>query len=243
MNMAILEVLPFPNPFLRHEASRVKTFDSQLKETAHDMCKTMHEYDGVGLAATQVGIDAQLLILSSYVFMSPEERKIASATGDMGEDIIIINPEVVEQSEKEEVDLEGCLSFPDVFIKVSRPLWVKIKAYTVDGDVFTLEGNGFGSRAILHEMDHLNGKVMTDHLNYLSRKKALAKHQRIQKIRANQSTQEETANDQKSSGNDDIDAPKGTRVALSKQSKSSVKSTKNKPKKSSKSNQRKKKKR
>ena len=75
--MAILEVLPFPNPFLRREASRVATFDEQLKEQARNMCETMHEYDGVGLAATQVGIDAQLLILSSYVFMSPEDRKVA----------------------------------------------------------------------------------------------------------------------------------------------------------------------
>ena len=242
--MAVLEVLPFPNPFLRHEASRVESFGSQLKELAHNMCKTMHAYDGVGLAATQVGIDAQLLILSSYVFMSPEDRKVASTTGDMGEDIIVINPEVIEQSDKEEVDLEGCLSFPDVFIKVSRPLWVKIKAYTVDGDEFILEGQGFGSRAILHEMDHLNGKVMTDHLNYLSRKKALAKHQRIQKIRANQDEQDEQANHSDSQLNEaetsPTKPPKNVRSAVKK---STSKPLKNKPKKTSKSNQRKKKKR
>ena len=245
--MAVLDVLPFPNPFLRHEASRVETFDSKLKEFAHDMCKTMHEYDGVGLAATQVGVDAQLLILSSYVFMSPEDRKIASTTGDMGEDIIVINPEVIEQSEKEEVDLEGCLSFPDVFIKVSRPVWVKIKAYTVDGDEFVLEGTGFGSRAILHEMDHLNGKVMTDHLNYLSRKKALAKHQRIQKIRANQNTQDELKSQDTSLNETDVDSnseSKKVRIAVKNTSStSSSKSQKNKSKKTSKSNQRKKKKR
>lgn len=189
--MALLEVLPYPNPFLRHEASKVSAFDEDLKILTQNMCETMHDHDGVGLAATQIGVDAQVLILSSYVFMSEEERKIASTTGDMGKDWVVINPEVIEKSEQEQVDLEGCLSFPEVFIKVSRPIWVKIRAYDLEGQEFMLEGQGFGARAILHEMDHLNGKVMTDHLNFLSRKKALAKHQRIQKIRSTRAHEEE----------------------------------------------------
>ena len=180
--MSSLEVLAFPNPFLRKEASPVTTFDEALLLLTDQMSITMHEHEGVGLAATQVGRDLQLLILSSYVFKSAEERKrLIDDPMGMGEEMVFINPEVIAQSDQEELDLEGCLSFPEVFIKVSRPIWVKVKAQDAHGEWFEIEGEGFGARAILHEMDHLNGKVMTDHLSYLARKKALNKHKRIQK--------------------------------------------------------------
>ncbi|MAD60954.1 MAG: peptide deformylase [Myxococcales bacterium] len=177
------KILTYPNPYLREEAQTILEFDNELKALFEEMCVLMHESDGVGLAATQVGESIQLLVLSSYVFLSDEERKRFSESeeGDMGKDLAIINPQVLEQSEDELVDHEGCLSFPDVYIKVKRPKWVKIVAQDIHGERIELRGEGFGARAILHEMDHLNGKVMTDHLSFLAKQKALKDHQRIQK--------------------------------------------------------------
>ena len=177
------KILTYPNPYLREEAKHVHQFDENLKVLFEEMCVLMHESDGVGLAATQVGESLQLLVLSSYVFLSEEERKQFSEQEDrdMGEDLAIINPKVLEKSEEELIDHEGCLSIPEVYIKVKRPAWVKIEAQDLNGDRIELRGEGFGARAILHEMDHLNGKVMTDHLSFLAKQKALKDHQRIQK--------------------------------------------------------------
>ena len=182
-----LSILTYPNPYLREMARPVEHFDQELRELFEEMCILMHESDGVGLAATQVGHSIQLLVLSSYVFLPDEERKaILDSDGDMGEDMAVINPRVVEESPDKIIDTEGCLSFPDVYIKVKRPSWVKIIAQNLEGEEYEIRGEGLGARAILHEMDHLTGKVMTDHLSFLARKKALKDHQKIQKSRTQQ---------------------------------------------------------
>ena len=191
------EILTYPNPLLSYVAKPVEHFDEQLVALFEDMRRLMHEHDGVGLAATQVGESLQMLLLSEYVFLPEEERRVIQDTdGDMGEDLVIINPEVIEQSETMINDLEGCLSFPEVFIKVKRPSWVKIKAQRLDGSVFEIRGEGLGARAILHEMDHLTGKVMTDHLGFIDKQRALREHQRVQRKRKKSSNEpEETASD------------------------------------------------
>lgn len=178
------EILTYPNPHLLKAAQRVERFDEELSELFDEMCGLMHASDGVGLAATQVGEPIQLLVLSNYVFLPEEERKeILDNDGDMGPNVAVINPEVIDESSDLINDYEGCLSFPEVYIKVKRPRWVKIKAQNLQGEVIELEGEGLGARAILHEMDHLTGKVMTDHLGFLDRQKALKDHQRVQKNR------------------------------------------------------------
>ena len=170
--MAVLEVLPYPNPFLRRRASEVIQFDDGLRRIVADMEETMADRDGIGLAATQVGVDLRLLILSPYAFGGEEDV--------FKPNVIIINPEVVWESDEKEVADEGCLSFPGVFIQVSRPKSVRIRAMNAHGESFEVTGDGLGARAILHEMDHLNGVVMIDHVSFLQRKRALKKHQRNQ---------------------------------------------------------------
>lgn len=187
-----LEIVTFPHPALKEVAKPIACFDEALVELVAEMTTLMHAHDGVGLAATQVGISRQLLLLSSYAFLSPDERaKVSKDPEWEGEVYVVINPEVLSQSEEEEIDLEGCLSFPEVYIKVSRPIRVKIKAFNLSGEQIELEGEGFGARAILHEMDHLNGKVMTDRISYLARQSALNKHRRIQKMKIAQQSEEE----------------------------------------------------
>ncbi len=184
-------ILTYPNPYLREVARPVTEFNDELRSLFEDMRVLMHHSDGVGLAATQVGEPVQLLVLSDYVFLPEAQReKIIEEDGDMGEDIAVINPQVIEESEVLVVGNEGCLSFPDVYIKVKRPTWVKISAQDLNGEQIELRGEGLGARAILHEMDHLTGKVMTDHLSFLARQKALKDHQKIQRLRADELTEE-----------------------------------------------------
>ena len=90
--MAILDVLPYPNPFLRHRAQEVETFDDDLKVIINDMIETMAEQDGIGLAATQVGIDKRVLILSPYAF--------EGEAGQGKPDLVVINPEIVWESDR-----------------------------------------------------------------------------------------------------------------------------------------------
>ncbi len=171
--MAVLDVLPYPNPFLRKRAGDVEDFDDRLRQIVADMEETMADEDGIGLAATQVGIDLRLLILSRYAF-----------EGEAGKDkpnLVMINPEIVWESDETVVGEEGCLSFPGVFIQVERPQKVRIRARDADGETYEIEGEGLGARAILHEIDHLEGVVMIDHVSHLTRKRALKKHQRNQK--------------------------------------------------------------
>lgn len=170
--MAVLEVLAYPNPFLRRAAKPVEVFDDRLRALVADMEDTMADRDGIGLAATQVGVDQRILILDPFAFEGEAGRGKPN--------VVVINPEVVWQSEETIVAEEGCLSFPGVYIPVERPARVRIRARDVNGEPFEIEGEGLGARAILHEIDHLEGVVMIDHVSQLVRSRALKKHQRNQ---------------------------------------------------------------
>lgn len=172
----VLEVLAFPNPFLRKRAEPVTEFGEDLKRVVADMEETMLDRDGLGLAATQVGLDMRLLILDPYAFEGDDGRGKPN--------VVIINPEIVWESEETIVGEEGCLSFPGVFIQVERPEKVTIRAFDAAGEPFEIQGEGLGARAILHEIDHLNGVVMIDHVSHFAKRRALKKHQKNQKVLA-----------------------------------------------------------
>ena len=174
--MAVLEVLAYPNEFLRKKAQPVVHFDETLRAIVRDMEETMAVEDGVGLAATQVGVDLQLLLVHPLAFKGDDAQDEPA--------MVLINPEVVWESPERNTAEEGCLSFPEVFIPVSRPLKVRLRARNLDGAVFELEGEGLGARALLHEIDHLQGVVMIDHVSFLQRQRALKKHQKNQADRA-----------------------------------------------------------
>jgi peptide deformylase len=173
--MAVLEVLDYPNPFLRRAARPVEQFDDALRKLVADMEETMAAKDGIGLAATQVGQDLQLLILDPYAFEGEAGRGKPN--------VVIINPEVLWESDEKIVADEGCLSFPGVYIPVERPQAVRIRALDAYGQPHEIAGEGLGARAILHEIDHLKGVVMIDHVSHLVRTRALKKHQRNQVAR------------------------------------------------------------
>lgn len=143
--MTILKIVEHPAAILEETCKPVTQFDSKLKRLVRDMQETMIKADGVGLAAPQIGKDMRLAIVDIE---------------DKHGLIVLINPELLLSSGKQ-TDIEGCLSFPDLYGEVTRPNQIKIKAQNVKGQFYTLEAEGFLARAILHEMDHLEGILFT----------------------------------------------------------------------------------
>lgn len=139
--MAIRTIRKEKDPVLYIRCREVKRFDNRLAILIDDMIETMHNADGVGLAAPQVGVLKRVLVI------------------DLGDGPIeMVNPEIVESS-GEQGGLEGCLSFPDRSGYVIRPNYVKVRAYNRNGDLLEYEGEGLFARAVFHECDHLDGKV------------------------------------------------------------------------------------
>lgn len=137
--MAIKEVVKAPAKVLSSKTQEVEVIDEKIIELLDDLYDTMVEYDGVGIAAPQIGVDLRVAIV------------------ELGEDILeMINPVVLETHGEAE-DVEGCLSFPDLFGMVKRPTYVKIEAADREGRIYELEAEDFEARCILHEIDHLDG--------------------------------------------------------------------------------------
>ena len=147
-----MKILTYPNDKLREKCLSVEKFDDELKSIIAEMYTIMLAHDGVGLAAPQVGISKRLFIL---------ENGIVGEAGK-GKPLIFINPEEIVLSGPEEEGQEGCLSFPGIFTLLKRKNYVKIRAQDVNGEWFSLEGDGLFSRAVQHEYNHINGKLFVD---------------------------------------------------------------------------------
>ncbi|MCF6775886.1 peptide deformylase [Thiotrichales bacterium 19X7-9] len=168
--MALLEVLKYPNPFLKKKVDNVNIEQIEsLSETIKNMFETMYHTRGIGLAATQVGINARIFVMD--------------LSEDRSKGMCFINPEIIE-SHGSTLFEEGCLSFPGVFVKVNRAEKIKVKAYDETGKSFELEADGLKGICIQHETDHLNGITFFDHLSPLKRKMAEKKFSKAQKLSA-----------------------------------------------------------
>lgn len=146
--MAIKEVVKHPAKVLTEKCKEVTVINEEIITLLDDLYDTMVEYDGVGIAAPQINVPLRVAIVELG-----EERDILE----------MINPTVLETSGSE-VDIEGCLSFPNLFGEVKRPTYVKIEACDREGRVYELEAGGFDARAILHEIDHLDGVLFDSKL-------------------------------------------------------------------------------
>jgi|TARA_B110000091_G_C13759656_1_gene451502 peptide deformylase len=159
--MSILQILEFPDPRLRKIAKPVTVFDEELEHLIEDMLETMHEAEGIGLAATQVNVHKRLLVIdvsenrdAPQVFINPEFE--------------IIEHELSEYN-------EGCLSVPGFYETVSRPRMVKITAQDAKGEKIEQAAEGILATCIQHEIDHLDGKLFVDYLSTLKRHRIRAK--------------------------------------------------------------------
>lgn len=164
--MAILKILEFPDPRLRTKAAPVTAVDDRIKQLVDDMFETMYAAPGIGLAATQVDVHKQVIVMD--------------LSEDKTEPRVFINPEILEEHDIGTMQ-EGCLSVPDIFADVKRAHKLKVRALDRNGDSFELEADELLAVCIQHEMDHLQGKLFVDYLSPLKRemvKKKLAKAKR-----------------------------------------------------------------
>jgi len=165
--MSLLTILEYPDKRLRTVATPVESVDDALRALIDDMFETMYDAPGIGLAATQVNVHKQLIVMD--------------ISEDKSEPRVFINPQIVAK-DGSQIYQEGCLSLPNVFADVKRWNTITVKALDRDGREFTLEADGLLAVCIQHEMDHLAGKVFVDHLSPLKRalaEKKLAKQRKL----------------------------------------------------------------
>ena len=158
--MPLLNILRYPDARLHKVAVPVTVFDDALKKLVADMAETMYAAPGIGLAATQVDVHKQIIVVDV------SERRDTL--------VVLVNPEILEATGVSDIE-EGCLSVPGIYELVERAERVKVRAFDQNGNPFTLEAQGLLAVCIQHEMDHLKGKVFVENLSQLKQQRIRAK--------------------------------------------------------------------
>jgi peptide deformylase len=156
--LALAQIRQYPDPVLRMEARQVEEFDDDLRRLAERMSQLMKEANGVGLAATQVGVLRRLFVFA------PEEDQVA----------VVVNPQIVSAAEELEMDDEGCLSLQGVTVPVERPTTVRIEGRDELGNEVGFDLEGMPARIAQHELDHLDGKLILDRTTQEARREAMS---------------------------------------------------------------------
>jgi peptide deformylase len=164
--MAILEILQYPDSRLNTPAKRVEKIDSATRKLIDDMAETMYAAPGVGLAATQVDVHKQIIVID--------------VSEDRSDLRVFVNPEITRR-EGAAVNQEGCLSVPGIYDNVERAESVTVTALDRNGARFTLNASGMLAACIQHEIDHLRGKVFIDYLSELKQNRVRAKLKKRQR--------------------------------------------------------------
>jgi peptide deformylase len=159
--VAILEIVTYPDKFLRQPTQPVETIDDELQKIIDDMAETMYAAPGVGLAAIQVGIGKSLFIYDIAPREEGQEEK-----RDLQ---VLINPVIVSHEGEQLSEDEGCLSVPDLRADVKRYAQVQVKAFDRHGNPLDIEAEGMHAIVLQHEIDHLNGVLFIDHISALKR--------------------------------------------------------------------------
>lgn len=149
--VALLEILKYPDERLRQKTLPIERVDDEIRKLVADMTETMYAARGAGLAAIQVASDKRLYLIDAIIAGGKESDP----------PLVFINPEIIATDGTQEGE-EGCLSFPTVFLQVTRALKVTTRAQDLDGNVFEATGEGLYARAMQHELDHINGKLLID---------------------------------------------------------------------------------
>ena len=159
--MPQLNILRYPDPRLHTVAKPVAVVDARLQRLVSDMLETMYEAEGIGLAATQVDVHEQLIVID----VSEARDK----------PLVLINPDILWASPETKINDEGCLSVPGIYDGVERAVAIKVRALGLDGQPHTHEADGLLAVCIQHEMDHLLGKVFVEYLSPLKRNRIKTK--------------------------------------------------------------------
>ena len=166
--MAILPILEIPDPVLKTVSTPVDAVDDDLRAFISDMFDTMYAAPGIGLAAIQVGVPKQVLVIDLQEDEDEEGNAVRCPR-------VFINPEILEESEEESVYNEGCLSVPEQYADVVRPATVRARWLDEKGESHDEQLEGLLATCLQHEMDHLEGILFVDHLSRLKRDMLLKK--------------------------------------------------------------------
>ncbi|GAB6183829.1 peptide deformylase [Thermodesulfovibrio hydrogeniphilus] len=166
--MALLEIRKYPDEVLKKRAEKVDNIDSELQKLIDDMIETMYKANGVGLAAPQVGVSKRLIVVDT----SPREENQKL--------IVLINPEIL-QSDEDILSEEGCLSLPGFITRLKRKEKVLVKGLDREGKEIEIEAEGLLSRALQHEIDHLDGILLIDRISPLKKELFRRKYQKTKR--------------------------------------------------------------
>ena len=172
-HMTIRDILIHPDPRLKAKTEPVSDFDAGLKKLADDMLETMYAAPGIGLAAPQIGVMKQLLVMDCI-----------KEDGETPRPMVLINPKVTWSGEDLSTYEEGCLSIPDQYADVERPAEVEVAWQDVDGNSQSERFDGLWATCVQHEIDHLNGKLFIDYLKPLKRQMITRKMQKLKREQA-----------------------------------------------------------
>jgi peptide deformylase len=164
--MAVRRIVKYPEPVLQTRSGEVADIDSDIRQLVADMVETMHAAPGVGLAANQVGVTRRVAVVDLSVGQDPSQL------------LVLINPRILTM-EGSQIEEEGCLSIPGITELVQRPALVEVAAQNLDGITYRVRGEALLARALLHEIDHLEGVLFLDRLRPLKRRLIRKKIQKL----------------------------------------------------------------
>ncbi len=167
--MALREIITLPDKRLRLVSEPVTKFDKDLRRLIEEMFETMYEAPGIGLAAIQVGVPARVVTMDLAKKDEPKDPQV------------YINPELVWASDQKATYEEGCLSIPEYYEQVERPVSVKVKYLDRDGKPQEIEAGGLLATCLQHEIDHTNGVLFIDHISKLKRERVIKKYKKAAK--------------------------------------------------------------
>lgn len=170
--MATLPIIKAPDPILKKRCVPVEKVDDEIRTLMDDMLETMYAAPGVGLAAPQVGVAKRVIVIDT------------SAHDEEPNPLRIANPEIIESSDEVALREEGCLSFPEQYEEVERPVRVKVRYLDHENEIRELQADGLLAICIQHEMDHLEGKVFVDYLSPLKREMVRKKLEKMRRAKS-----------------------------------------------------------
>lgn len=170
--MAQLPIITIPDPLLRETSAPVETVDSDVIRLMDDMLETMYEAPGIGLAAVQVGVLKRIIVVDVGNDSDDEDD-------DSRNPICMVNPEIIKHDGPMQPYEEGCLSIPDMRVEVERPALCMVRYVDREGKTQEHEADGLLATVIQHEVDHLDGKLIIDHLSRLKRDMVIRKFKKL----------------------------------------------------------------
>ncbi|WP_249694415.1 peptide deformylase [Stappia sp. WLB 29] len=160
------DIIILPDPKLRLVSEPVASVDDAVRQLADDMLDTMYDAPGIGLAAIQIGVPTRMLVLD------------VAREGETPAPMVVINPEIVWESDERSVYQEGCLSIPEYYEDVERPQRIGLRFLDREGAQREIEADGLLATCLQHEIDHLNGVLFIDHISKLKRDRVVKKFQK-----------------------------------------------------------------